>query len=127
MANHTSTIKSVKEGYGLIHALIAIRNTSALKRIISVGVNPHVLPLTECDQDKISPLVLASKLNYYNGVRLLVECASTNILKSKGPNQESPLHVAAENDALEIAAYLIRACSHGLIDQVDANGKRNKK
>ncbi|KAI9307349.1 ankyrin repeat-containing domain protein [Cunninghamella echinulata] len=122
VANHTSTNKLVKEGYGLIHALIAIKNTSALKRVIVAGVNTHALPLGNSDQGKMPPLVLAAKLNYMNGIRLLVEYASTNILESQGPNQENALHAAAEMDALEIVDYLLHLCPNGLIDQVDTNG-----
>ncbi|KAI8093026.1 ankyrin repeat-containing domain protein [Halteromyces radiatus] len=121
VANNSGTIKSVKEGYGLIHALIIVRNTSALQRIIEAGVNPHALPLVTDEKDKISPLVLAAQLGYMNGIRLLIERAHVNVLASKGPRQENALLAAIQADAFEIVAYLLRL-SRQLLDQADVFG-----
>ncbi|KAI8384317.1 uncharacterized protein BYT42DRAFT_256760 [Radiomyces spectabilis] len=122
VAKISATVKSVKEGYSLIHALIAIKNTSALQRVIEAGANPNVLPLTTHANDKISPLVLAAKIGYLNGVRLLLERTNADIL-SRGPQQETALHAAVEHDNPEIVTYLIRQSKFTLLEQVDAAGK----
>ncbi|KAI8342112.1 ankyrin repeat-containing domain protein [Chlamydoabsidia padenii] len=102
VANNSGDIKLVKEGYGLIHALIVIRNTMALQRIIEAGANPNVLPLSNHDDNMISPLVLAAKMGYMNGVRLLIERAHANALSSKGPRQENALLVAIRANAYDV-------------------------
>ncbi|ORZ06613.1 ankyrin repeat-containing domain protein, partial [Absidia repens] len=127
VANNSGTIRSVKEGYGLIHALIVIKNTSALQRIIHAGVNPHVLPLQGASENgvkennDISPLVLAAQLGYMNGVRLLVERAHANVLSSKGPRQENALLAAIQADAFDVVTYLLQV-SHQLLNQADMFG-----
>lgn len=122
MANNSGTIKLVKEGYGLIHALLVVRNTTALRRILVAGANPNVIPLVTDEKDKICPLVLAASLGYMNGVRLLVECARVNVLISKGPKQKNALLAAIEVDAFDVVMYLLRVCRK-LLDQVDDAGK----
>ncbi|CAO3600048.1 unnamed protein product [Absidia cylindrospora] len=128
VANNSGTIQSVKEGYGLIHALIVIKNTSALQRIIYAGANPHALPLqgvsgngVKNENNDISPLVLAAQLGYMNGVRLLVERAHANVLSSKGPRQENALLAAIQADAFDVVTYLLHK-SHQLLSQADMFG-----
>ncbi|CAO3591596.1 unnamed protein product [Absidia cylindrospora] len=121
VANNSGTIKSVKEGYGLIHALLVVRNTNALKRILEAGANPNVLPIVTNAKDMISPVVLAASLGYMNGVRLLVERARVNVLTSKGPYKKNALLAAIEADAYDVVVYLLRAC-RTLLDQVDDAG-----
>lgn len=123
MANNSGNFKGVKEGFGLIHALIVARNKEALKRIIDAGANPHALPLSE--ENQISPLVLAAQIGYLNGVRLLIERAHANILSSKGPKQESALLAAIHANSYELVGYLLRL-SPKLLDQPDVHGKRKK-
>lgn len=123
VAKNSDTVKSVKEGYGLIHALIAIKNTAALQKVIDAGAKTNVYPLTSKRQDKITPIVLAAKLGYMNGIRLLVERGGADLLKARGPYGENALHAAVQSDSDEMVGYLLRLCKNKLLEIPDNNGK----
>jgi ankyrin repeat protein len=122
VSKNSDTVKNVKEGYGLIHALVAVRNTSALHRIINAGAKANVYPLTNKTEDKIHPLVLAAKLGYTNGVRLLIEQGGANILTNKGPLGETVLHAAIQSNSDELVGYLLRISQNTLLDKTDDAG-----
>lgn len=125
VAKNSDTVKMVKEGYGLIHALIAVKNTSALKRILDAGAKINVYPLTSKREDKLTPLMLAAKLGYMKGVRLLVEqYGSIHLLnQSRGPYGENALHAAVQSGSDEMAAYILRKSQNSLLEKADNNGK----
>ncbi|KAI7849347.1 hypothetical protein BDC45DRAFT_540233 [Circinella umbellata] len=121
VAKNSSSLKSVKEGYGLIHALIAVKNASALSRIIEAGANPNVIALAPEEMNRTTPLVLAGQLGYLTGIRLLLERARADIFQ-RGPRQMTALHAALEKGDDEVAIYLIRASKYALLDIVDVEG-----
>ncbi|KAI9493088.1 hypothetical protein BDB00DRAFT_788148 [Zychaea mexicana] len=123
VAKNSSTLKSVKEGYGLIHALIAVKNSSALSRVVEAGANPNVIALSPEESDRTTPLVLASQLGYLTGIRLLLERARADIFQ-RGPNQITALHAAIEKGADDIVMYLLRASKYALLDIVDVEVKQ---
>ncbi|KAI9469740.1 MAG: ankyrin repeat-containing domain protein [Benjaminiella poitrasii] len=123
VAKNSETVRNVKEGYGLIHALIAIKNTSALQKVIAAGANTSAIPLTTKKEDRITPLVLAAKLGYMNGVRLLIEKSGSKLwMHDRGPYGENALHAAVQGGSDEIAGYLLRISDNFLLDQTDING-----
>ncbi|KAI7870118.1 ankyrin repeat-containing domain protein, partial [Spinellus fusiger] len=117
-----STVRAVKEGYSLVHALVAVKNTNALERIIAAKANVNVLPLSSSPQDRMSPLVLAAGLGYTNGVRLLVEKGHADLINSRGPHQETALHAAVQCDSLENVLYLLRMSNNALLEVTDEAG-----
>lgn len=125
IAKSSSTVKSVKEGYGLIHALIAIKNTAALQKVIDAGAKTNVCPLTSKRENRITPLVLAAKLGYMNGVRLLLERGNAELMNARGPYGENALHAAVQSESDELVGYLLRLCKNKLLEKVDNNGKRH--
>ncbi|KAK4520622.1 uncharacterized protein ATC70_006500 [Mucor velutinosus] len=122
VAKNSDSVKSVKEGYGLIHALIAVKNTSALQRVIDAGAKTSVYPLTSKKEDRITPIVLAAKLGYMNGVRLLKEHGDASILNDRGPYGENALHAAVQSGSDEMAGYILRLSQNALLDMADDNG-----
>jgi ankyrin repeat protein len=122
VAKNSDTVKNVKEGYGLIHALIAVKNTSALQRIIDAGAKINAYPLTSKREDRITPIILASKLGYMNGVRLLIKHGGIDILLERGPYGENALHAAVQSGSDEMAEYVLRASQNTLLEKPDNNG-----
>ncbi|KAG1637594.1 hypothetical protein G6F44_009241 [Rhizopus delemar] len=122
VAKISETVNNVKEGYSLVHALIAIKNTASLERVLQAGANPNVFPLTEKVGDMIMPLVLAAKFGYMNGVRLLIEQAGADLLHSKGPLGENALHAAVESNSEEIIDYLLKKSQNALFYKTDSVG-----
>ncbi|KAG0174969.1 hypothetical protein DFQ28_003450 [Apophysomyces sp. BC1034] len=108
VAKITPTLESVKEGYSLVHALVVVRNISALKRVIDSDANLGVYPLSKNDEDHYSPVVLAAKLGYLDCLRLLIEKGHVDVLKSYGPKQQTALHAAIEQDMLDVIIYLLQ-------------------
>lgn len=121
VAKNSASLKSVKEGYGLLHALVAVKNSQAVSRVIEAGANPNVVALGPNEEDKTTPLVLAAQLGYMRGVRLLYERANADLFQ-RGPRQMTALHAAVSNDSLDIAVYLLRASRLTLLDSVDVDG-----
>ncbi|KAL9539405.1 hypothetical protein MBANPS3_010275 [Mucor bainieri] len=121
-AKNSESVKSVKEGYGLIHALVAVKNTSALQRVIDAGAKTSVYPLTSKKEDRITPIVLAAKLGYMNGVRLLVEHGDASVLNDRGPYGENALHAAVQSGSDEMAGYILRLSQNALLSMEDDNG-----
>ncbi|CAO3700379.1 unnamed protein product [Rhizopus stolonifer] len=122
VAKNSKTHKNVKEGYSLVHALIATKNTASLQLVLQAGANPNVFPLTENEQDKITPLVLAAKVGHMNSIRLLIELANAHLYDSKGPRGENVLHAAIQSGSDEIVSYLLRASQNLLLETSDFFG-----
>lgn len=121
VAKNSASLKSVKEGYGLLHALVAVKNSQAVSRVIEAGANPNIVALGPNEEDKTTPLVLAAQLGYMRGVRLLYERANADLFQ-RGPRQMTALHAAVSNDSLDIVVYLLRASRLTLLDSVDVDG-----
>lgn len=122
VAKNSPSLKSVKEGYGLLHALIAIMNSRAIARVIEAGANPNTVTLSSGDEDRVTPLVLAASLGYMTGVQLLVERAQADLYQ-RGPCQETALHAAIKADAADVVLYLLQVSNNALLDIVDVSGK----
>ncbi|ORX47198.1 ankyrin [Hesseltinella vesiculosa] len=120
VANNSGNMKALTEGDGLIHGLILVRNTAALQYILEAGANPEALPLRAHNQ--YTPLILAARLGYLNGVRLLVERCRVDMMAAHGPDSSSLLHAATTTNALELVEYLVRMSDHKLLHEVDDHG-----
>lgn len=121
VAKNSASLKSVKEGYGLLHALVAVKNSQAMSRVIEAGANPNAVALGPEEENKTTPLVLAAQLGYPRGVRLLYERANADLFQ-RGPRHMTALHAAVSNDSLDIVVYLLRASRLTLLDCVDVDG-----
>lgn len=119
VAKNFASLKSVKEGYGLLHALIVVKNTAAVTQVLAAGANPNAYPLSEASH-KLPPLVLAAKVNHLSSVRLLLDYHADPL--QRGPNQQTALHEAATHDAHDIAVLLLRSSKYALLDCVDTHG-----
>lgn len=91
--------------------------------MIDAGAKTSVYPLTSKKEDRITPIVLAAKLGYMNGVRLLIEHGGASILNDRGPYGENALHAAVQSGSDEMAGYVLRLSQNALLDMEDDNGK----
>lgn len=104
-----------------------MKNTSALLRILDAGAKINVYPLTSKREDKLTPLMLAAKSGYMNGVRLIIEKTNMALLnESRGPYGENALHAAVQGGSDEMAGYLLRLSQNSLLEKADNNGKTIK-
>ncbi|KAI8991459.1 ankyrin repeat-containing domain protein [Mycotypha africana] len=122
VAKNTESMKNVKEGYSLIHALITVKNTPALRAVIDAGGKGSIYPLTLKKEDKIAPVVLAAKMGYINGVKLLVERAGANLMLDRGPYGENALHAAVQSGSEDMARCVLKLCNNDIIECKDDNG-----
>lgn len=60
-------------GYGLLHIAITTRAVKFLEFLLQAGANPDAISLCTMDDDKMSPIFLAAKINFVDGIRLLVK------------------------------------------------------
>jgi ankyrin repeat protein len=70
----------------------------------------------------ITPLILAAKMGYMNGVRLLIEHARIDILLECGAYGENALHAAVQSGSDDMAAYILRVSQNALLEKSDNNG-----
>ncbi|KAG2201777.1 hypothetical protein INT47_002037 [Mucor saturninus] len=123
IAKNSDTVKDVKEGYGLIHAIIAVKNTAALQRVLDAGAHINVYPLASKVQDKLTPILLATKLGYLNGVKLLIEKGGIALLNQcKGPYGENALHAAVQSGSDDMVSYVLGLSQTLLLEKADNNG-----
>ncbi|CAO3659017.1 unnamed protein product [Rhizopus stolonifer] len=121
VANILNTIKYVKRGYSLVHALIIAREIDGLRLLLQAGADPNLLPFTKNIKDKVAPLVLAVKGSQMDSVRLLVKYGA-HLFNSKGSLGENPLHAAVQCDSEEIASYLLQKSQNNLLGISDSFG-----
>lgn len=101
--------------------MIAVKNTSALHRVLNAGANLEVYPLTINVQDKLTPLLLAAKLGYMNGVKLLIERGGIELLNQTGPYGETCLHAAVQSGSEQVVQYILEL-NQSLLKETDKNG-----
>ncbi|KAI8359862.1 ankyrin repeat-containing domain protein [Choanephora cucurbitarum] len=123
VAKNSETVKDVKEGYSLIHALVAIKNTAALQKVIDAGAKTNIYPLTSKKEDWITPLMLAVKLGYLNGTELLLRAGDASLLYDRGPSGETVLHAAIQSGSEEMISYVLKMTQYALLEKADAYGK----
>ncbi|CAO3659494.1 unnamed protein product [Rhizopus stolonifer] len=122
VAKSSESDKIIKEGYSLVHALVATKNTNALRRVLQAGAKPNIYPLSDKLEEKITPLVLAAKVRHLNSIRALVEKSDADILNAKGPLGENVLHAAVENNSGEIVEYILKVSQNALLEKTDNKG-----
>ncbi|KAI9323069.1 ankyrin repeat-containing domain protein, partial [Dichotomocladium elegans] len=121
VAKNSPSLKSVKEGYGLLHAVVAIKNSKTVSRVLDAGANPNAVALGPKKEDCTVPLVLAAQIGYLRGVRLLVERGKADLFQ-RGPQQITALHAAVMHDSMETVQYLLQVSQNALLDSVDVDG-----
>jgi hypothetical protein len=53
-AKQSPSEKTVKYGYGMIHALIAIKAIASLEVLLQQGANPLAITLSDAEEDKVN-------------------------------------------------------------------------
>lgn len=123
-AKQSSSYKLVKYGYGMIHALIAMRATTSLDLLLQHGANPNALTLSQVEEDKVTPSYLAASMGWLPGLQALVE-AGADLATSRGAGlkNKTALHVAAEHCHTTVIEYIVSLTAPKYHSQVDSMGK----
>ncbi|KAI8637495.1 ankyrin repeat-containing domain protein [Parasitella parasitica] len=124
-ANQSFTVPdhAVKYGYGMIHALIVTKSSSALKLLLEHGANPNAVSISQVDEDKSSPCYLAAQVGWFNALYRIVESGGDLIsARGGGSKQRTALHTAAENGYMHIAEYIVHMTQGTLNLEKDSSG-----
>lgn len=90
---------------------------------MAAGAHINVYPLAFKVQDKLTPIMLAAKLDYINGVKLLIEKGGIALLsQSKGPYGENILHAAVQSGSDNMVSYILGSSQTELLEKADNNG-----
>lgn len=120
-AKQSSSYKTVKYGYGLIHAVVVLKATSALELLLSHGANPNALTLSQHEDDKVTPGYLAASVGWLQGLEMLN--ADLSLARGAGNKNKTCLHVASENCHATIVEYIVQRTYPNFHSQVDSMGK----
>lgn len=110
-------------GYGLIHAAIILKSISLLAVLLQAGANPDALSLCALDDDKVTPLYLAAKLEWVDGLNLLVQYgADVRNALGAGKSKKTAFTIAAELGKIEsLRALIIASQQGGWVNVPDGN------
>lgn len=90
---------------------------------MDAGAHINIHPLASKVQDKLTPIILAAKLGYMNGVKLLIEKGGIILLnQSRGPYGENALHAAVQSGSEDMVNYLLGLSQNTLLEKADNNG-----
>lgn len=123
-AKQSSTYKSIKYGYGLIHTIVALRALTSLDLLLVQGANPNAMTLSQMEEDKVTPSYLASSLGWFQGLEALVNAgADLTLARGAGVKNKTALHVAAENCHVTAVEYIVANTPLNFHSQADSLGK----
>ncbi|RUP48329.1 ankyrin repeat-containing domain protein, partial [Jimgerdemannia flammicorona] len=109
-------------GHGLIHAAIITKSVKVLAFVLQAGANPDAVSLCATDEDKVTPIFLAAKMDFVEGIKLLVEYRGS-IMNAVGPRKKTAFIGAAESGSSAALRQLIQFSSMlGWVNIPDAIG-----
>ncbi|KAI8335461.1 ankyrin repeat-containing domain protein [Chlamydoabsidia padenii] len=111
----------VKQGYGLIHAMVVTKATGSLDLLLQQGANPNAMTLSTAPDEKVPPCYLAARIGWLAGLEMLVQ-AGGDLGTNRGPRNKTVLHVAAEHCHVAVVEYIVQVTQGQLNTQVDAHG-----
>ncbi|KAI9300482.1 ankyrin repeat-containing domain protein, partial [Cunninghamella echinulata] len=122
-AKQSSSLNAVKNGYGLVHALIATKAPGALDIVLQQGGNPNAYTLSQVEDDKVTPCYLAASVGWLAGLQKLVQ-AGGDLLTARGggAKYKTALHVAAEHCHAAIVEYIVEVTQGRLNFELDTLG-----
>lgn len=126
-AKQSPSFKNIKYGYGMLHAMIAIKATSCIDLLLQHGANPNAMTLSDVEEDKMTPVYLAASMGWLPGLQTLIEAGADLVMaRGAGVKNKTALHVAAEHCHITVVEYIISMTSPKYHLQVDTTGKRKK-
>ncbi|ORE08817.1 ankyrin [Rhizopus microsporus var. microsporus] len=122
-AKQSPSFKNIKYGYGMLHAMIAIKATSCIDLLLQHGANPNAMTLSDVEEDKITPVYLAASMGWLPGLQTLIEAGADLVMaRGAGVKNKTALHVAAEHCHITVVEYIISMTSPKYHLQVDTAG-----
>ncbi|KAI9315903.1 ankyrin repeat-containing domain protein [Dichotomocladium elegans] len=122
-ARQTPSVKSVKLGYGLVHAAVTVKALSTLDLLLQQGANPNAMTLSEAIEDKVSPCYLAARIGWLPGLQRLVQ-AGADLIQARGEGtlQKTALHTAAEHCHAAVVEFIVGYTEGALNLELDSQG-----
>ncbi|CEG64539.1 hypothetical protein RMATCC62417_01491 [Rhizopus microsporus] len=122
-AKQSPSFKNIKYGYGMLHAMIAIKATSCIDLLLQHGANPNAMTLSDVEEDKMTPVYLAASMGWLPGLQTLIEAGADLVMaRGAGVKNKTALHVAAEHCHITVVEYIISMTSPKYHLQVDTTG-----
>ncbi|RCH99621.1 hypothetical protein CU098_000553 [Rhizopus stolonifer] len=122
-AKQSSSNKMIKYGYGMLHAMIAIKASAFMNILLQQGANPNAMTLSQVEEDKVTPGYLAASMGWILGLQALVEAgADLTQAKGAGLKNKTALHVAVENCHTTVVEYIVSLTPPKYHAQVDSMG-----
>lgn len=116
------SFKSIKYGYGMLHAMVAIKASACMDLLIQHGANPNALTLSLPEEDRLTPAYLAASVGWLPGLQSLIE-AGADLMAARGPKNKTALQAAAEHCHVSVVEYIISVTPVRYHSQPDATGK----
>ncbi|KAI9322642.1 ankyrin repeat-containing domain protein [Dichotomocladium elegans] len=122
-ATAMSSANDVKQGYGMIHALVVTKALSSLELLLEHGANPNAMTLSKLDDDKVTPCYLAARGGWLTGLQKLVQAGGDLLTaRGEGVKKKTVLHVAAEHCHASVVEYIVAETQGRLNLEEDSNG-----
>ncbi|KAI9478035.1 MAG: hypothetical protein EXX96DRAFT_569336 [Benjaminiella poitrasii] len=122
-AKQSSSHKSVKYGYGLLHTAVAMKAMGTLELLLQHGANPNSITLSQVEEDKLTPGYLAASMGWLPGLQALVDAgADITLSRGSGLKNKTALHVAAEHCHTTVVEYIVSLTPSKYHFQVDSMG-----
>ncbi|ORX62572.1 ankyrin [Hesseltinella vesiculosa] len=122
-AKQSSSINSVKYGYGMIHALVVTKAPGSLDLLLQQGANPNAFTLSQTEDDKMTPCYLAASVGWLPGLQKLVQAGGDLVsARGGGAKNKTALHVAAEHCHAAVVEYIVGVTQDQLNLEVDSLG-----
>ncbi|RUP44371.1 hypothetical protein BC936DRAFT_149565 [Jimgerdemannia flammicorona] len=114
IAKPTTNEGIILYGYGLLHTAIVLKSLPLLSTLLQAGANPNAMSLCAVEDDKCTPLYLAAKVDWVEGLNLLVQYgADVGNALGHGSKKKTAFIVAAEMGRQNALRALIQAGAHG--------------
>ncbi|KAG1145809.1 hypothetical protein G6F37_004988 [Rhizopus arrhizus] len=115
------SFKSIQYGYGMLHAMVAIKASACMDLLIQHGANPNALTLSGLEEDRLTPAYLAASMGWLPGLQSLIE-AGADLMAARGPKNKTALQAAAEHCHVSVVEYIISVTPVRYHTQLDATG-----
>ncbi|RUS22734.1 hypothetical protein BC937DRAFT_87478 [Endogone sp. FLAS-F59071] len=108
-------------GYSMLHACIVNESIKCLTLLLQAGANPDAMSICSAEDDRASPVYLAVKNCFMDGLHVLVQYKADFVV-AQGPRQRTVLMAAAESGDIRMLRYVIEMTEGTLINVSDRQG-----
>ncbi|RUP43381.1 hypothetical protein BC936DRAFT_137262 [Jimgerdemannia flammicorona] len=121
VAKPTPNEGKILYGYGMLHSCIVNESIKCLTLLLQAGANPNAISLCSVDDDGVSPVYMAIKNGFMDGLQALVQYKADFAI-ARGPKQRTALIAAAECGDMRMLRYVIEMTEDVLVNVSDSQG-----